>query len=111
MNLPWLKQLLVNKVIPCNVEGVTTATCKCKACALGKEVHTSEGNNKVTICEDKHGELQHSTRPGATISTDQFVSSLKGRLLHTFSKEAKTNKFSGGTIYIDKTTGYLFIKN
>ena len=43
--------------------------------------------------------------------TDQFVSSLKGRLPHTFGRENNLERYSGGTIFIDESSKYITLQN
>ena len=49
--------------------------------------------------------------PGDCISMDQCVCEPPGQLPHTFGKEAKTNKYSGGTLMVDHASGFIWIKN
>ena len=57
---------------------------------------------------DRDGILRaEHTMPGH-FSVDQFVSSTRGRLLHTRGKESKEEKYSGGTIYVDEASGMVF---
>ena len=39
------------------------------------------------------------------------MSSLKGRLPHTYGKEIEAEKYCGGTIFIDEATDYIFVEN
>jgi len=39
---------------------------------------------------------------------DQFVSSTKGRLLHTRGKESASECYTGGTIYVDEASSMVF---
>jgi hypothetical protein len=48
---------------------------------------------------------------GGKVSTDQFVSSLPGRLPNTFRKEKEHKRYSGGTIFIDEASEYFYIQN
>ena len=50
-------------------------------------------------------------RPGARVATDQFVSSTRGRLPHTYGKEKEKEMYSGGTLYVDEASGLLFSVN
>ena len=45
------------------------------------------------------------------ISSDQFVSSLKGRLAHTYGQENESDKLVGGTIYIDESSEFITVQN
>jgi hypothetical protein len=50
----------------------------------------------------KHGDLQ----PGQCISVDQYVSTVQGRLPHTFGKER--NGYTCGTLFVDHASGKFF---
>jgi hypothetical protein len=45
------------------------------------------------------------------VSTDQFVSKVRGRLSTSFGKERQDERYSGGTIYVDHASGYMFVNN
>jgi hypothetical protein len=46
--------------------------------------------------------------PGDKISCNQYMSSSKGRLLHTKGPESSSKQYVGGTIFIDHATNFLF---
>jgi hypothetical protein len=50
-------------------------------------------------------------RPGQLVSTDQYVSKLKGRLPHTKGKEQEHEKYCGGTIFVDHASGRVFLRH
>ena len=67
---------------------------------------------KHIIQREKDGKLKEGNlRPGAMISSDQYMSSVPGQLPNTYGKESAANKYMGGTIFIDEASGYTFIKN
>ena len=45
------------------------------------------------------------------MGTDQYISSLKGRIPNTKGKENDQEKYSGGTIYVDNGSGYIHVEN
>ena len=106
----WIQYLISSSVIPCSIPGVTSATCKCHACQLGKQVRQTEGTNKTTIRSEKDGNLKkESLAVGSMISTDQFVSSLKGRLPNTYGKEKEESMYMGGTVFIDEASEFIYL--
>jgi transposase InsO family protein len=58
-----------------------------------------------------HSLVREDLKPGDHVSLDQYVSSVPGRLAHTYGKEKKLDKLTGGTIFVDNTTGHVFIYN
>jgi hypothetical protein len=53
--------------------------------------------------------VHDNLKPGDRVSLDQYVSSVPGRLAHTYDKENKLEKLTGGTIFVDNATGHVFI--
>jgi hypothetical protein len=49
--------------------------------------------------------------PGQMVSVDQYISALPGRLPSPKGKEAKKDKYCGGTIFVDHAALKVFIKN
>lgn len=45
------------------------------------------------------------------VSTYQYISSVKGRLPHTYGRQRQEDMFCGGTIFTDHVTGYTYIHN
>ena len=50
-------------------------------------------------------------RPGDCVSLDQYQSSIPGCLEHTFGKETKEERYMGGTIFVDHTSGLMFLQH
>ncbi len=50
-------------------------------------------------------------RPGDFVSMDQYVCTTPGRLYMGFGREADHNRFHGGTIFNDATSGAILIEN
>lgn len=112
INLGWVQWLVRKKVFVTSIPGVSTATCKCHACQLGKQTRNSKGSIKHTLVPSKIGNLKkNSLQPGAVISTDQFESSVKGRLPHTYGKEHDRERYTGGTLFVDEASEFMFVKN
>jgi len=49
-------------------------------------------------------------QPGTVVSTDQFHSTVRGRNRHTSGRERNTEKFVGGTIFVDQASGFIYAK-
>jgi hypothetical protein len=82
----------------------------CAACQMSKQTRR---NPEVKIGSPipekemslKRGDLQ----PGDMVSIDQYVSTVPGRLPKTYGKEPKKDKYSGGTLFVDHATGYIYL--
>ena len=105
-NLSWVQKLARPRkgddapLIPMRYPSASSTpptAIKCHACRLGKSVRTPDGTHL-----DKD-----ITRFGSKVATDQFVSSVKGRRFETRGKEADGQKFAGGTIFVDLSSGYV----
>ena len=84
----------------------------CEACRLAKATLLPDKTTTIRIKESKDGALKKNVlRPGAVVSTDQFVSSVRGRLPHTQGREKEKEQYSGGTIYVDEASGLIFSSN
>ena len=113
-NLTWIQSLISKKIIPVEEKHVTSknALCKCMACQLAKQTRRPEGTVNHQIRKNKDGNLKKNIlRPGSMVSSDQFVSSLPGRLPNTYGKEAESEKYVGGTIFIDEASEYFWVHN
>ena len=112
INMGWVHWLIREGIFPTHIQGATSAFCKCQACQLGKQVRRAKGTIKHVLDSKKVGSLKrNSLTPGAIVSTDQFVSSVRGRLPHTFGKEHSNEKYQGGTIFVDEASDYVFVQN
>jgi hypothetical protein len=45
------------------------------------------------------------------VSVDHFVCSTRGRLQHTYGKEDPKQQYSGGAIFVDHASGFLFVNH
>ena len=94
-----------------------TSHCKveiplCSTCIRAKQVRKNEGTVRQEIRKDKDGNLKKDNlRPGAMISSDQYVSKLGGRLYTTAGKENPKDKYMGGTIFVDHASQFIFVEN
>jgi hypothetical protein len=44
-------------------------------------------------------------------SLDQYMGSTPGRLPNTKAKELKKDKYTGGTIFVDHASSFVFVRN
>jgi hypothetical protein len=92
-----------------------TRSCKpplCDACCLAKASTQGSDTYKTNPNPKKiHSLVREDLKPGDRVSLDQYVSSVPGRLAHTYGKETKRDKLTGGTIFVDRATGHVFIYN
>ena len=92
-----------------------TSSCpapKCVACMLGKQARRtptlSIGHqlpNKDLLLKTNH------LRPGDCVSLDQYQSSIPGRLEHTYGKEMKDERYTGGTNFVDHASSLMYLKH
>ena len=97
-NLPWLQSLIRKGILLPNDNNASdvNALCRCMACQMSKQVRRPTGTTITKIKKDKDGALkQNQLRPGGMISSDQFVSSLPGRLSNTFGREKEKRQIHG----------------
>jgi hypothetical protein len=89
-----------------------TSTCEifcCTACLYAKQKRKTADSSTEIKNKELEGTLtKNDLFPGDVVSCDQYMSPSKGRLTHTRGKEASSNQYVGGTIFIDHATNYLF---
>ncbi len=82
-------------------------TPKCPACQLAKQKRTSTGSQSVHNKPDRIEALTRDAKePGAQVHLDHYISTTPGRLPHTFGKERQSEKYHGGTFFVDSATRY-----
>eukprot|EP00957_Ditylum_brightwellii_P116782 8907573-Ditylum_brightwellii.AAC.1 len=72
----------------------------CASCQAGKGERTGTGAKKVKGVLPGALKIENLL-PGQKVAADQYVSKVKGQLLHTKGKESAENMYSGGTIFVD----------
>ena len=50
-------------------------------------------------------------QPGDCVSIDQYESTIRGRLPHTYGKERTEEQYRGGTLFVDHASGMIFLVN
>ena len=84
----------------------------CAACQFGKQRRRPAPGKTQRVVRDREGALKKENLfPGQKVSVDHFACSTKGRLLHTFGKEPDSERYSGGAIFVDHATGYVYVHN
>ena len=113
-NVSWVQQFTrprSGSLIPLRHKSPSveaTKDIKCHACRISKTNRRPDGAHLDRIRPEKDGGLsKEHLRFGSKISTDQFVSSVKGRRFDSKGKEPDGQKYSGGTIYVDVSSGYI----
>jgi hypothetical protein len=93
--------------------GVSTAAKPlCAACQLAKQSRRGAGTEIEMKVDDRDMILKvDKLEPGDQVSIDQYVSTIRGRLLHTKGKEKADEKLNGGTMFVDHATGFVFLQN
>ena len=90
------------------VTSLNTAEIKCQACQLGKAHRRPDNVTIESARPERDGGLKKEIlRVGSKVATDQFVSSVKGRRFDTKGKEPDGQRYSGGTIFVDLSSGYM----
>ena len=115
-NLCWIQALTrprnQNKfLVPTRLTGGKTCDIPlCESCFNAKATTLPDLATKTVICPSKDRALKKNIlQPGSIISTNQYVSSVRGRLPHTKGKEKEQDQYSGGTIYVDDASSLIFL--
>lgn len=99
--------------LPCRLSG--TSSCQlplCTACEYGKAHRHPDNTTSTSKRKEKDGILKaNQLRAGAVVSVDQYVCSQKGRLPTTAGKEKDRDRYTGGIIFVDHASGYMFAVN
>jgi hypothetical protein len=82
---------------------------KCAACILAKMERCPTSTQVTPGSKNKHSLKGDDLAPGDCISMDQYVVTQKGRSLTKSSNDHE--KYNGGTIYVDHSSGFLYNHN
>ncbi|KAI2500410.1 hypothetical protein MHU86_14081 [Fragilaria crotonensis] len=96
-----------------------TAACrltsfpKCAACQYGKQHRRPiPGTTPSSIVKDRaHALKTDNLLPGQRISVDHFICSTRGRLLTSAGKTKLDDMYTGGCIFVDHASGYIFVEH
>lgn len=84
----------------------------CAGCQYGKQRRLPSPGTKRTVVRDREGALKHDNLfPGQRVSVDHFVCSTRGRLPNTRGKEDEKLQYTGGAIFVDHASGYVFVNH
>jgi hypothetical protein len=97
------------------VKQPTVLSCSaplCLACQLAKQARRTPDVSRLIADSSKEmlTKRKHLV-PGQKVSVDQYMGSTPGRLPHTKGKELKKDKYTGGTIFVDHTSGFVYAWN
>jgi GAG-pre-integrase domain/Zinc knuckle len=111
LNFASVQSVLRSGVVGYNPITKSASKCehpKCASCRFGKARKNPTGSTHTTLTNHaslKEGDL----KPGQRVSMDHFSVTEKGRL---FDSKGKTNSdllYTGGCLFCDHATGYIFI--
>ncbi|KAI2514061.1 hypothetical protein MHU86_445 [Fragilaria crotonensis] len=96
-----------------------TAACrltsfpKCAACQYGKQHRRPiPGTTPSSIVKDRaHALKTDNLLPGQRISVDHFICSTRGRLLTSAGKTKLDDMYTGGCIFVDHASGFIFVEH
>jgi len=118
INLQWIQRLCgknretkTSVLLTKNPNVSTVERPLCAACQMAKQpvctpISSSKSNSTVQM-KLKRAHLN----PGDAVSMDQYISRTPGRLPHTKGKEQKKFKYSGGTIFADHASSFVFVNH
>ncbi|KAI2513070.1 hypothetical protein MHU86_1362 [Fragilaria crotonensis] len=96
-----------------------TAACrltsfpKCAACQYGKQHRRPiPGTTPSSIVKDRaHALKTDNLLPGQRVSVDHFICSTRGRLLTSAGKTKLDDMYTGGCIFVDHASGFIFVEH
>lgn len=84
----------------------------CVACQVAKQTRRGPGTQATTQVPNTEMMIRRdNVDPGKMVSIDQYISSVPGRRAHTKGKEAKKDRFVGGTIFVDHASGFIYVQH
>ena len=82
----------------------------CAACQFAKQrAHATPGNRKLTNQVTDGSSKRDVLYPGQKVSVDHFSADPKGRLISSYGKERHLDKFTGGCIFVDHASNFVYI--
>ena len=95
-------------ITPQNSKSSHCATPLCAACQFGNQKKTTPPLNATTKNTVDGGVREEMLPPGRRVLVDLYVSHNKGQLTTSFRKEAPDAQYSGGAIFVDHTSYFIF---
>lgn len=88
-----------------------TSPPKCAACVFGKQVTRTAPGTTTAAVRDRAGVLRaDNLMPGAEVSVDHFLSTIKGRLFTGYDKGSDDSRYCGGCIFVDHASSLIHIE-
>jgi hypothetical protein len=126
INMQTIKRLYQDREVVCEFDGCENqrgtcltprhlgcASClipKCFACQAAKMWRRPTGaTHKKSDPERKDILSANSLSPGDLVYVNQYESSIRGRLPHTYGKEKQSSMYCGGTIFVDVASGTVHL--
>ena len=82
----------------------------CTACQYAKQRQRHAPGKRQSVVHDRaHALKKDNLFAGQRVSVDHFVCSTRGRLFHTYGKEDSKLQYTGGAIFVDHATGFLYV--
>jgi hypothetical protein len=95
---------------PCHPGCASCLIPKCFACQAAKMRRRPTGaTHKKSDPKRKDILSANSLSPGDLVYVDQYESSIRGRLQHTYGKEKQASMYCGGTIFVDVASGMVHV--
>ena len=113
-NMQWIQYLFRKGILRSSDSNVTKehTKCQCSACNFAKQTRRPKETIRQELKKEKDGNLKkNQLRVGGMVSSDQFISSVPGRLPNTYGRETDSQKYVGGTVFIDEASGFTFLEN
>ena len=115
----WVQQLLRSErngnepvIKPKLTSAANCPAPLCAACLLARQTRTGAGVSTEVKDPDHEMSLKvDQVHPGQAVSMDQYQSTIRGRLPHTFGKEKDDDKYTGGTIFVDHASTKIYIRH
>jgi Integrase core domain. len=90
-----------------------TRTCSvplCRACAMSKGSKVPTGSQHIQNDPDREMHLlRNHLSPGSCVSCDHYVVDHRGRLYQTAGRERETDRYCGGTLFVDHASRKVFL--
>ena len=94
-------------------KNTSTSRCdppRCPACQLSKAHRCNPGTQIMhKVPELEMAMRRENLNPGDCILMDQYQGLTPGRLPHTYGKEPSSSKYIGGTVFVDHSSGYIYL--
>jgi hypothetical protein len=120
INFEWVQMLTAQPrdkaFLPSiNTKQPTVSWCPiplCMACQMAKQARrTPDIARMITDTTKEMMTKRYNLRPGQKVSLDQYMGLIPGRLPHTKGKELEKDHYTGGTIFVDHASVFIYVRN